>query len=118
MTQRSFVVSVESIAYTYRELYVGSRILSGTVAVGDTFTILANSSDPAATGVPVDLRVVQIATYRKTVTCIEAGVTCELKLAFEILPRLGPRDFLRGNSDAPLPELKVIGSADQTVPSV
>lgn len=116
MTQRSFVVSVESIAYTYRELYVGSRVQSGTLAVGDTFSLLADS--PEAKGMAVDFRVLQIMTYRKTVTCIEAGMTCELKLAFDNTPRLGPRDFLCGKSDQPIPELKVIGSADQTVLSV
>lgn len=115
MTQRSFVVSVEVIAYTYRELYVGSRIQSGTLAVGDTLTVLADSPDLDATGLPVTLRVLQITTYRKTVTCIEAGMTCELKLAFDTTPRLGPRDFLCGTSGAPLPDLEVIGSADPTV---
>ena len=118
MTQRSFVVSVESIAYTYRELYVGSRVLSGALAVGDIFTLLADSPDPDGTGLPVAFRVVQIMTYRKTVSCIEAGITCELKLAFEATPRLGPRDYLSGTSDTPLPALEVLGAADQKVLTV
>lgn len=118
MTERSFVVSLESIAYTHSELYVGCRVLCGSVAVGDTFTVLADSADPGCVGVPVEFGVAQIMTYRKTVTCIDAGMTCELKLEFNATPRLGPRDYLHGNSDAALPELKVIGSAEQTVRTV
>ena len=121
MQKRSFGVSVESIAYTNRELYIGSRILLGSLAVGDVFTELGTSfheTNGVTNGTDVELRVTQILTYGQLVSCINAGMTCEIKLAFDKPPRIGPRDYLAGASDDSLPQLETLGTAEQNVPTI
>ena len=118
MTKREFAVSVESLSYTRDELYIACRILNGTVAVGDRFSLLSSSHDgtDSANDTSVDLTVLEIGAYRKSFSCIDTGMTCQLKLGFDSPPRLSTRDFLLGSSDCDSPTCEVLGEVDSHVP--
>ena len=118
MTQREFAVSVETLSYTHDELYIACRILKGTVAVGDRFSLCSSSHDgtDSANETSIDLTVLEIGAYRKSLTCIDTGMTCQLKLKFENPPRLCTQDFLLGSSDQDAPTCEVLGEVESHAP--